>query len=151
MSKKSRVVQSLSHVQLSVTLWTAARWVSLSFTVSWSLLKFMSIELVVPSSHLVLCHPFSSCPQSSPPSGSFPVSWLFASGGQSTRASASATVLPVNIQDWLPLGLTGLIFLQSKGLSRVFTSTIVQKHQFFSNQPALWSNSHIRTWLLKKQ
>ena len=89
--------------------------------------------------------PFSSCPQSSPASGSFPVSWLFPPGGQRTGASSSASVLPMNIQDWFPLGLTGLISLQSKRLSRVFSSTTVQKHQFFGTQPSLWSNSHIHT------
>ena len=94
--------------------------------------------------------PFSSCPQFSPASGSFPVSRLFASGGQNIGASASASVLLMNIQDWSPLGWTGWISLQSKGLSRVFSNTIVQKHQFFSPQPSLWSNSHIHTWLLEK-
>ena len=78
--------------------------------------------------------PFSSCPQSFPASESFPLSQFFASGGQSTGASASASVLPMNIQDWFPLGLTGLVSLQSKGLSRVFSNTTVQKHQFFSTQ-----------------
>ena len=91
--------------------------------------------------------PFSSCPQSFPPSGSFSMSQLFAWGGQSIGVSASTSVLPMNIQDWFTLGWTGLISLQSKGLSRVF-STTVQKHQFFSAQPSLWSNSHICTWLL---
>ena len=81
---------------------------------------------------------------------SFLMSWLFASGGQSIRVSASASILPMSIQCWYPLGLTGLISLQSKGLSRVFSSTAVQKHQFFSAQPSLWSNSHICTWLLEK-
>ena len=85
--------------------------------------------------------PFSSCLQSFPTSGSFPVSQFFASGGQSTGASASASVLPMNIQDWFPLGLTGLI-LQSKELSRVFSNTTVQKPQFFTPL-SLWSNSHI--------
>ena len=92
--------------------------------------------------------PFSSCPQSFPASGSFPMSWLFTSGCQSIRASVSA--LPMNIQDWFPLGLTCLISLLSKGLSRVFSSTTVQKHQFFSTQPSSWYNSHICTWLLEK-
>ena len=94
--------------------------------------------------------PFSSCPQSFPASGSFPMSLLFASGGQSIGASVSAPVLPMNTQGWFPLGLTEWISLLSKGLSRVFSSTIVQKHQFFSAQPSLWSNSHIHTWLLEK-
>ena len=87
--------------------------------------------------------PFSSCPQSLPASGSFPVSQLLASGGQSIGVSASASVLPVNTQDWSPLGWTGWISLQYKGLSRVFSNTTVQKHQFFGTQPFLWSNSHI--------
>ena len=94
--------------------------------------------------------PFSSCLQSFPTSGSFLMSWLFASGGQSIGAPTSASVLPMNIQDWFPLGLTGLISLQTKGLSRDFSTTTVQKHQFFSVQPSLWSNSHIHTWLLEK-
>ena len=94
--------------------------------------------------------PFSSCPQSFPPSGSFPMSHLFTSCGQSIGASTSASVLPMNIQDWFPLGLTGVISLLSKGLSRVFYNIIVQKHQPFSDQPSLWSNSHIHTWLLEK-
>ena len=85
------------------------------------------------------------CLQSFPASGSFPMSQLFTSGCQSTGASASVSVLPMNIQDWFSLGLTGLISLQSKGLSRVFSNTKVQKHQFFGTQPSLWSNSHIHT------
>ena len=96
--------------------------------------------------------PFSSCPQSFPVLESFPMSWFFASGGQSigASASASASVLPMNTQDWSLLGLIGLISLQSKGLSRVFSNTAIRKHQFFSIQPSLWSNSHIHTWLLEK-
>ena len=92
--------------------------------------------------------PFSFCLQSFPASGSFPMSRLFKSGGQSIRASAS--VLPMNIKDWFPLGLTGLVSLLSKGLSTVFSNTTVQKHQFFGAQPSLWSSSHIHTWLLEK-
>ena len=80
----------------------------------------------------------------------FSMSQLFASGGWSIEVSASASVLPMNIQGWFPLGLTGLISLQSKRLSRVFSSTTIWKYQFFSTQPSLWSNSHIRTWLLEK-
>ena len=90
----------------------------------------MSIESVILSNHLILCCPFSSCLQSFQASGSFLMSWLLASGGQSIGVSTSASVLPMNIQDWFPLGLTGLISLQSKGLSRVFSSTTVWKHQF---------------------
>ena len=124
-------VQSLSCVQLLVTPLTAAHQASLSVTNSQSLLKLMPIKLVVPSSHLILCHPLSSCLQSFPASGSFPRSQFFTSGGQRPEVSASASVLPMNIQDSFPLGWTGLISLQSKGLSRVFSNTIAQKHQFF--------------------
>ena len=92
--------------------------------------------------------PFSSRLQSSTASVSFPMSQFFASGGQSIGASAS--VLPTNIQDWFPFGWTGWISLQSRGLSRVFSNTTVQKHQFFGAQLSLWSNSHIYTWLLEK-
>ena len=94
--------------------------------------------------------PFSSCPQSFPASGSFQMSQLLASGGQSIGVSASTSVLAMNIQDWFPLGWTGWTFLQSKGLSIVFSNTIVQKHQFFGTQPSLWPSSHIHTWLLEK-
>ena len=103
------------------------------------------------------CHPTISssvapfsCLQFFPESGSFPMSQLFTSGGQRTRASASASVLPMNIQGWFPLGLTGWISLLSKELSRVFSSNTVQKHQFCSTQPSLWPNSDIHTWLLEK-
>ena len=91
-----------------------------------------------------------SCPQSFPASGSFPMSQLLASGDQSIGVSASTSILPMNTQDWSPLGLTGWISLQSKGLSRVFSSTTVRKHQFFGAQISLWSHSHICTWLLEK-
>ena len=94
--------------------------------------------------------PFSSCPQFFPASGSFPMSQLFTSGGQSIGVSVLPSVLSMNIQDWFPLGWTGWISLQSKGLSGVFYSTVVWKHQFFSVQPSLWSNSHIHTWLMDK-
>ena len=94
--------------------------------------------------------PFSSCPQSLPASA-FPMSQLFTWGGQTIRVSASASVLPMNTQDWSPLGWTGWISLQSKGLSRVFSNTTVQKNQFFGTQLPSQSNSHIHTWLLEKQ
>ena len=94
--------------------------------------------------------PFSSCLQSFPASGSFLKSWFFTSGGQSVGVSPSASVLPMNIQGWFPLILTGLISLQSKGLSRVFSNTTVQQHQFFDAQPPFWSSSQIRTWLLER-
>ena len=104
------------------------------------------------------CHPtisssvvlFSFCPQSFPASGSFPMSQLFTWGGQSIGASASASVLPLNTQEWSPLGWTDWISLQSKGLSRIFSNTTVQKHQFFGTQLSLQSNSHIHTWPLEK-
>ena len=94
--------------------------------------------------------PFYSWPQSLPASGSFPMSQLFAWGGQSTGVSASASVLPMNTQDWSPLGWTGWVSLQTKGLSRVFSNTTVQKHQFFGTQVSSQSNSHIHTWPLEK-
>ena len=94
--------------------------------------------------------PFSSCPESLPASGSFPVSQLFTWGGQSIRVSASASVLPMNTQAWSPWGWTGWTSLQSKGLPRVFSNTTVQKHQFFGTQLSSQSNSHIHTWPLEK-
>ena len=120
--------------------WTAAHQATLSSTVSSSLLKFVPTELLMLSNYLIS---FSFCLWSFLALGSFPMSWLFASGGQRIGASAPASVLPRNIQDWFPLGLTGLNSLQSKRLSRVFFSTIIWKCQFFSAQPFLWSNSHI--------
>ena len=129
-------VQSLSQVRLFATPQTAARQASLSIITSQSLLKLMSIKLVMPFNHLILSSP-------SPPAfnlsqqQSFLMNQFFASGGQSIGASASASVLPMNIQDWFPLGWTGWISLQSKGLSRVFSNTTVQKHQFFYTQLSL--------------
>ena len=137
----------LSCGQLFVNPWTAARQASLSITNPWSLLKLMSIESVMPSISSSVVS-FSSCLPSFPASGSFLRSQFFALRDQ--RIGASASVLPMNIQDWFPLGWTDLIFLQSKELSRVFSNTMVQKHQFFSAQPSLWSNSHIHMWLLEK-
>ena len=125
-----------SGVSGSAAPWAVARHTPL-FTVSWSSFKLVSIESVTPSNHPV---PFSSCLQSFPASGSFPVSRLFASGGQSIGASAS--VLPMNIQGPLPLGWTGWISWQSRGLSRAFSNTTVEKHQFFGAQ-LLWSDSHV--------
>ena len=110
---------------------------SLSFTNSWTLLKLLSIELMIPSNHLILCCLLSSSPQSFPASGSFSVNQLFMSGGQNIRASALASIIPMNVQGWFPLRLTGLIFLLSKGFSRVYSSTTVQKHLFFRAQPSL--------------
>ena len=102
------VVQLLSRVQLFAIPWIAACQASLFFTIFLSLLRLMFIESVIPSNHLIVCHPFSSCPQFFPASGSCLMSWFFASGGQSIRALASATVLPMNFQGWLSLGLTDL-------------------------------------------
>ena len=143
-------VQSLSNVRLFVTPWTAAHQASCP-----------SPTLGVhpnpcPSSRW--CHPtisssvfpFSSCPQSFPASGSFQMSQLFASGGQSIGVSASTSVLTMNTQDWSPLGWTGWISLQSKGVSGAFSNTTVQKHQFFGAQLSSQSNSHIHTWSLEK-
>ena len=141
---------SLSVVSDSVTPWIAAHQASLSITNSQSLPKLMSIESVMPSSHLILCCPLLLLPQSLPASGSFPMSQLFTWGGQRIGVSASSSVLPMNIQDWFLLGWTGWITLQSKGLSRVFSNTTVQKHQFFGAQLSSQSNSHIHTWLLEK-
>ena len=138
-------VQPLGHVWFFATPWTAAhqasypspspRVCSNSCPLSWWCHQTISLFI----------DPFFSCPQSFPASGSVSMNQFFTLGGQSTGASASASVLPMNIQGWFTLGLTGLVSLQSKGLSRVFSNTTVQKHQFLSTQPSLWSNSHIHT------
>ena len=141
---------SHSIVSNSEIPWTAVCQASLSFTIS---------RVCSNSCPLNLCHPtisssitwFSSCPPSLPAWGSFPMSQLFASDGQSIEASASVSVLPMNIQGWFPLGLTGMTSLQSKGFSRVLSRTRVQKHQFFCAQPSLWSHSHSWTWLASCQ
>ena len=112
-------VQSLSHVWLFETPWTAAGQASPSITNSWSLLKLMSIKSVMPSNHFILCHPLLLLLQSYPASGSFQMSQFFTSGGQSIGASASASILPMNIQDWFPLGLTGLVSLRTLKFSEV--------------------------------
>ena len=130
------VVQLLSCDQLFATPWTAAHQASLSFTISRSLLKLMAIESMMPPNHLILCHPLLLLPSVFPSIKVFS-NEFFTSGGQRIGASASASVFPKNIQDWFPLGLTGLVSLLSKGLSRVFSSTTVQKHQFFSTQLSL--------------
>ena len=145
-----RSVQSLSHFQLFVTPRTAAcqapRPSPTSGVHSNSRPSTRWCHPAISSSVV----PFSSCLQSFPASGSFPMSQFFSSGSQSTGASASESVLPMNIQDWFTLGLTDLISLPSKGLSRVFSNITVQKHQFFVTQLSLQSNSHIHTWLLEK-
>ena len=115
---------------------TAARQASLSITNSQSLLKLMSNDSVMPSNHRIFCHPLL-LPSIFSASGSYQLSQFFTSGGQTIGASASAAFLPMNIQDSFPLGMTGLISLQSKGLSKVFSNTAVQKHQFFSTQLSL--------------
>ena len=129
-------VQSLGPVWLFATPWTATHQASLSITNSRSLLKLMSTELVMPSNHLTLCCPLLLLPSIFPASGYFQMNQFFASGCQSLGVSASASILPMNIQDWFPLGWNSWISLQSKGLSRVFNPT-VQKHQFFNTQLSL--------------
>ena len=139
-------VQSLNHVWPFVTPWTTARQASLSITNSQSLPNSCpSSQWCYPTISSSV-DPFSSCLKSFPVSRSFPMSQLFASGGQSIGVSASVSVLPMNIQNCFPLGLTGWISLQSKWPSRVFSNTTAQKRQFFSSQFPLWSNSHIHTW-----
>ena len=129
------VVQSLSYIQLFVTPWTEVHQPSLSFTISWSLLKLMSIELVMPSSYLIHCHPLLS-PSIFPSIRVFSNDSVFLHQvAQSIGVSASASVLPVNIQDRFPLGWIDWISLLSKGLSRIFSNTTVQKHRFFCAQP----------------
>ena len=142
-------VQSLSRVWLFATPWIAARQASLSITNSWNSLRFMFIESVMPSSHLISVIPFSSCPQSLPASKSFAMSQLFSWSGRSTGVSALASFLPKKSQGWSPSEWTGWISLPPKGLSRVFSNTTVQKHQFFGTQLSSQSNSHIHTWPLK--
>ena len=142
-------VQSLSHGWLFVMSWTAACQASLSITTpracskschqSWWWYPTISSSVI----------PYSFCLQSFPASGFFPMSQFFASGGQSIGASASASILPTNVQDWFPLELTSLI-LQAEGLSRVFSNNTVREHQFFGAQLSIWSNSHIHTCLLEK-
>ena len=129
-------VQLLSHVRLFATPWTAAHQASLSITNSQSLSNSCPLNQWCHPTILSSVIPFSRL-QSSPASGSFPMSQVFALGGQSNGVSASASVLPMNIQDWSPLGWTGWTSLQSKGLSRVFSNTTAQKHQFFGAQLSL--------------
>ena len=141
-------VQSLSRVQLFATPWIAARQASLSITNSQSLLKLISIESVMLSNHRILCHPLLLLPLI------FPSIRVFSNESvlriRWSKYWSSASVLPMNIQDSFPLGWTGWISLLSKGLSRVFSDTTVQKHQFLGAQLSLWSNSHNHTWLLEK-
>ena len=135
------IVQLLSHAWLFATPWTAAHQAFLPWL---SPRVYLNLCLLSQWCHPTISFsatPFSSCPQFFPASGSFPLSQFFTSGGQSTGASASVSVLPMNIQHWFPLALPGLISLQFKWLSKIFSSTTVQKHQFFfSAQPSSWSN-----------
>ena len=145
-----RSVQSLSCVRLFETPWIAARQASLFITNSQSSLRLMSIESVMPSSHLILCRPLLLLPPIPPSITVFSKSQLFAWGGQSTGVSALASFLPKKSQGWSPSEWTGWISFQSKGLSRVFSNTTVQKHQFFGTQLSSQSNSHIHTWPQEK-
>ena len=133
-SHSDQSLQSLSRVWIFATPWTRAHRALLFITNSQSLLKLMFIEWVMPSNHPSSIVPFSSLLQSFSASGSFQMSQLFTSGGQSIGVSASTSVLPMNIQDWFSLGWTCWTSLQSKGLSSIFSNTIVEKHQFFSAQ-----------------
>ena len=142
--------QLVSCVWLFATPWIAAHQASLSITNSWSLLRLMSIESVMPSRHLILCRHLLLLPSIPPSIKSSPMSQLFAWGGQSIGVSALASVLPVNTQDWFTLGWTGWISLHSKGLSRVFSKTTVQKPQFFGTQLSSQSDSRIHTWPQEK-
>ena len=143
-------VQLSCSVQLFVTPWTVAHQASLSFTNSQSLLKLMSIKSVMPSNHLILCHPCLFLLSILPSIRVFSNESALHIRWPIIGVSASASVLPRKIQGWFPLGLTGLISLQSKGFSRILSSTIVQKHQFFGAQPSLWSKSHNHTQLMEK-
>ena len=134
----------------SVTPWTAAQEASLSFSISRSLLKLLSIESVMPSNHLILCHPLLLLPSIFPSIRVFSNESVLCISVLSFGVSASPSLLLMDIQGWFPLGLTSLISLLSRGLSRVFSNTTVQKHQFFNTQPCLWSNSYIHMWLLEK-
>ena len=143
-------VHSLSCVQLFATPWIAARQASSAVTNSRSLPKLMSIESVMPSNHLILCRPLLLLPSIFPSIRVFSNESVLHIKWPKYRSFISALVLPMNIQDWFPLGWTGWISLKSKGLSRVFSNTTVQRHQSVGTHPSLWSNSHIHTWLLEK-
>ena len=142
---------SVAHcVRIFATPWTAARQASLSFTSSQSLPKPMSIKLVMPSNHLSLCFPLLLLPSIFPSIRVFSNESALHIRWPKYWVSASTSVLPMNTQDWSPLGWTGWISLQSKGLSTVFSNTTVQKHQFSCTQLSLWSYSHIHTRPLEK-
>jgi len=144
------IVQSLSHVQLFATPWTAACQASLSFSISWSLLRLMCLELVTPSSHLILCHALLLLPSVFPSIRVFSQE-LVLCNRWSKYWSFSFSISPSNEYSGLiSFRINWLTSLQSKGLSSIFSSTTVWKHQFFDTQPFLWTNSHFRTWLLEK-
>ena len=158
-SQKSRTRRELYYHQLSSvaqacpTLCDPMSCSTPGLPVHHQLLEFTQTHVHQVDDAIQPSHPvvsFSSCPQSFPASGSFQMSQIFASGGQSIGVSASTSVLPMNTQDWSPLGWTGCVSLKSMGLSRVFSNTTVQKHQFFGTQLSLWSSSHIHTWLREK-
>ena len=142
------VVWLLSHVWVFLTPWAAAHQASLSFTISWSLLKLVSIASVMLSNHLILCCPLLHLPSIFPNISVFSKELALQIRWPSIEASASA--FPMNIQGWFTLGLTGLIYLLFKWLSRVFSSTTFLRHQFFGAQASLQSNSHFCTWPLEK-
>ena len=144
------IVQSLSHVWLFATSWIAAYQASLSFTISQSSIKLMSIKSMMPSNHLILCHPLLL-----PPSVFHGIRVFSRESALHIRWSkywsfSLTIILPMNIQGWFPLGLTSLISLLSKGLSRVFSNTTISKASVLGAQPSLWSNCHIHTWLPEK-
>ena len=143
-------VQSLSHVWLFGTPWTAARQASLSINNSQSPPKPMSIESVMLSNHLIVCRPLLLLPSIFPSIRVFSNESALCIRWPKYWVSASTSVLPMNTKEWYPLGWTGWISLQSKGLSRVFSNTTVQKHQYFGAQPSSQSNSHIHTWPQEK-
>ena len=139
------VLQSLSHVQLFATPWAAARQVSLSFTISQSRLKLMSMESVTPSNHLVLCQPFLLLPSILPSTRVFPKELALCFRWPKYRRFTFSISPSNEYSGLISLGLSSLISLLSKGLSRVFSNNTVQKHQLFRSQPSLWFNSHIHT------
>ena len=144
------IVNQLSHVWLFATPWIAARQASLCITNSQSSPRLTSIKSVMPSSHLILCRPLLFQPPIPPSIRVFSNESTLAWGGQSTGVSALASFLPKKSQGWFPSEWTGWISLQSKGLSRVFFNTTVQKHQFFGTQLSSQSNSHVHTWPQEK-
>ena len=149
-SAQFSTVQLLSRVRLFATPWITARQASLSITNTRSSLKLMSIESVMPSSHLILCHPLLLRTPIPPSIRVFSNESALHMRWPECWSYSFRSVLPMNTQDWSPLGWTGWISLQSKGLSRVFSNTTVQKHQFFGAQLSSQSNSQIHTWLLEK-